>query len=361
MMAIKYYIDESGNTGDLINSGIAFDFDGQPIFSLACFGVSDETQLDGAIVRLASTHRISSLELKSSSLKKKPGFTLDLVELICSESLPFFIEVVDKKFFLCINIVNHHIVPPSAGIEEDYLVNLTRNRFADYLYDHAPIAIFEKFLVACNDPSELTLRDSFQALMCLVERDRAESAEAEGIRLNLVESLDDYESMKQDSENAHLKFLPSPDNNKRSKLIWMLPNLSSLCNIYARINLFHAGDISDICMIHDEQKQFDDILEISKQGAESLLKNGASVYTPHSNYNFSQSAPLLFTESGRSNGIQIADMLAGFVMRYFKDTMSDAKSISPQLHRAFDMLLAHSSPTKGVGVNLVLPTRLAWL
>jgi hypothetical protein len=80
-MAIKYYIDESGHSGDLINSGKALDFDGQPIFSLACFGVSDETRLDNAIVRLASKHRITSMELKSSSLKKKPGFTLDLVGL----------------------------------------------------------------------------------------------------------------------------------------------------------------------------------------------------------------------------------------------------------------------------------------
>lgn len=360
-MAIKYYIDESGHTGDLINSGNALDFGGQPIFSLACFGVSDEMQLDDAIVRLASKHRINLLELKSSSssLKKKPGFTLDLIDLICRESLPFFIEVVDKKFFLCINIVNHHIVPPSAGIEENYLANLTRNRFADYLYDHAPITVFEKFLAACNDPSELTLRESFHALMCLVERDRFESAEAEGIRMNLVESLDDYESMKQDSENAHLQFLPSPDNSKRSKLIWMLPNLSSLCNIYARINLFHAGDLSGICMIHDEQKHFDEILENSKQSAESLLKSGASVYTPHANYNFSQSAPLSFAESDRSNGIQVADVLAGFVMRYFKETVFDAKSISPSLHTAFDMLLVHSNPAKGVGVNLVVPSRLA--
>jgi hypothetical protein len=360
-MAIKYYIDESGHSGDLINSGKALNFDGQPIFSLACFGVNDETRLDGAIARMASKHRITSLELKSSSLKKKPGFTLDLVELICSESLPFFIEVVDKKFFLCINIVNHHIVPPTAGIEEDYLANLMRNRFADYLYDHAAITIFEKFLAACSEPSELTLRESFQALMCLVDRDRVKSAEAEGIRMNLVESLDDYESLKQGSENAHLQFLPSPDNGKLAKSFWMLPNLSSFCNIYARINLFHAGDLSGICMIHDEQKQFDEILENSKQSAESLLKGGASVYTPHSNYNFSQSAPLFFAESGRSSGIQVADVLAGFVMRYFKEAVFDARSISPQLHTAFDMLLAHSNPAKGVGVNLVVPSRLAWL
>jgi hypothetical protein len=42
-MAIKYCIDESGYSGDLIKSGKAFDFDGQPIVSLASIGVDDET------------------------------------------------------------------------------------------------------------------------------------------------------------------------------------------------------------------------------------------------------------------------------------------------------------------------------
>lgn len=76
MMAVKYFIDESGHSGDLINSGKALDFDGPPIFSLACFGVSDETRLDGAIARLTSKQQITALELKSSSLLRQSDNTL---------------------------------------------------------------------------------------------------------------------------------------------------------------------------------------------------------------------------------------------------------------------------------------------
>ncbi|SRR6266481_906527 len=156
-MAINYYIDESGHSGDLINSGHALDFDGQPIFSLACIGVDDETRLASEIDRLRIKHQIASVELKSSSLKNKPGFILDLVEFVCNESLPFFIEVVDKKFFLCMHIVDCHIAPPCAGFAHDFKGSVVRNGFADYPYDHEHIAVFEKFIVACIAPSDETL------------------------------------------------------------------------------------------------------------------------------------------------------------------------------------------------------------
>jgi hypothetical protein len=35
-MTSNFYIDESGNTGDVLRSGVNYDFSGQPIFSLAC-------------------------------------------------------------------------------------------------------------------------------------------------------------------------------------------------------------------------------------------------------------------------------------------------------------------------------------
>lgn len=353
----NYYIDESGHSGDLIKSGHALNFDGQPIFSLACIGINDEMQLETEIARLKSKHQIGLSELKSSFLIKKPSFISDLIDFTCKESLPFFIEVVDKKFLLCINIVNHHIAPPSAGCKNDFADNVVRNRFADYLYEHAPNSVFENFIAACISPSEESLHVSFQTLLSWAEYDKDQSLEAEYIRVNVIESLDDYETLKQDKEDAHLNFLPLPDDSKHSKPVWMLPNLSSFCNVYARINLFHGGDLSNVRMIHDEQKHFDEIIRSGKNSAESLLKDGVQLYTPYANYNFTQSAPLFFTESTQSSGIQMADVLAGFVMRFIKNKISNVKPINPQLQAAFYNLLDHSNPAKGVGVNLVVPTK----
>lgn len=82
-MTINYYLDESGHSGDLIKSGRALDFDGQPFFSLACVGVSDEVRLESEVARLRTKHQIESAELKSSSLTKKPSFIRDIVEFVC--------------------------------------------------------------------------------------------------------------------------------------------------------------------------------------------------------------------------------------------------------------------------------------
>lgn len=358
-MAISYYIDESGHSGDLIKSGNALDFDGQPFFSLACIGVDDETRLNDEIARLKLHYRFESAELKSALLKSNPNFVVDLVELLCKDQHPFFIEMVDKKYFLCANIVNCQILPLTSGLEIGPLDLFVRNRFADYLYDHASIKVFEAFIAACAYPSEQTLRESIIALQSMNERDGVESDVAQAIRLGAAKCLDEYETMKQRRENAHLNYLPHPDEGKRSKLVWITPNLSSFCNIYARINLFHGGNLSGVRIIHDEQKHLDKILEAAKQNTERLLKDGARVYTPHADYRFTQSAPLFFADSHRSIGIQTADMLAGLTMRYFKARAIDTKSISPQLAAAIDMLLDHSVPPKGMGLNLVVPSKSA--
>jgi hypothetical protein len=38
-------LDESGNSGDLVNTGAAFDFVRQPVFALACIGIDDDSKL----------------------------------------------------------------------------------------------------------------------------------------------------------------------------------------------------------------------------------------------------------------------------------------------------------------------------
>lgn len=51
--------------------------------------------------------------------------------------------------------------------------------------------------------------------------------------------------VRTDDPNAYLRFLPSPDPNKHGKNGWMLPNLSSLTNMYASTpesSTFACGD-----------------------------------------------------------------------------------------------------------------------
>jgi hypothetical protein len=66
-LASTYYVDESGNTGDLVRSGGDVGFDSQPVFVLACVGCDDTEALATEIERLKVLHQVQAPELKSSS------------------------------------------------------------------------------------------------------------------------------------------------------------------------------------------------------------------------------------------------------------------------------------------------------
>jgi len=69
-------------------------------------------------------------------------------------------------------------------------------------------------------------------------------------------------------------------------------------------------------------------------------------------YSFSEKASLEFLESHQNSPIQIADIIAGTVMRYIKEKMQGVIS-SPEIVAAYDSILRLSNPHKGVGINLV--------
>ncbi|MBD8475018.1 DUF3800 domain-containing protein [Pseudomonas sp. CFBP 8770] len=110
---ITYFIDESGNTGDLILGGETLSYGGQPYVGLGCLGIKDLTQFEADISALKLKHRIQSNDLKSTNIyKSKPAFILDLVKLIANNKTPFLIELVEKKFFVATNLAHYLVWPP---------------------------------------------------------------------------------------------------------------------------------------------------------------------------------------------------------------------------------------------------------
>ena len=356
---MDYFIDESGNSGDLIHAGDGLDFHDQPVFSLGCVGVKDVAVLQREIERLKDVHRLPGGELKSTMLKSKPAFILDLVRTICTRGHPCFIEVVDKRYFLCAQIVNTQLLPPIAGMAEDAQAAYVRNAMADCLHEHAPEQALALFIAACRKPSEASLRSSLNALASMPISGDSESRDvANAIRECAARTLEECEELRQAQADAHLRFLPIPDDNKRGMPVWMLPNLSSLLNIYARINRYCRRDLAAVRLVHDEQLHFDGILGAGKTAAEALRERAREVYTPHSDFDFVQTAPLVFARSDDSIGLQVADVLAGFVMRYVKD-LGARRDVDPNAREAFQILLQKSDPRTAVGVNLVVTTRVA--
>lgn len=355
---LTYYIDESGHSGDLAsNTGRNFDFEGQPFFALAAVGIRALAPLEATIGQLRAKHKMPPGELKSKSLQSKPAFVADLLNLLIQEKCPLFVEVVNKRYFICIEIVNCILLP--AALDSDDVVAMwrMRNLMVDWLYDCVSEYVLNQFVEACRTPSDHSLMSVLGSLILLATAEaRKESAPSFGhaMREMVKNALLMYGKKRQENPTAFLHFLPVPDDSKSARKIWMLPNLSSLTNLYARINLFHQRKLARITMVHDQQLQLDVILENAKRAVENFQ---GEAFTPYSDYHFKEAAGLEFAASDRNLGIQCADVLAGTVMRYFRDRFTGVAS-SPEIETIMRKMLGGIDSKTSFGIIQVVPSRM---
>ena len=171
----KFYIDESGNTGDLVVTEEDANFSSQEYFTLACIGLNDSSlpDLENFIKELKLKYKIQSPELKFSKMKgifgKKIGFILELLKFI-EESCDVLIEIVDKKYFLSTTIVNCLINPPY--IQPDMNQDTRKSIHLDlsqWVYDHVTKEFLIKFTYISRNPSEEGLRELFDDLLALAK------------------------------------------------------------------------------------------------------------------------------------------------------------------------------------------------
>jgi hypothetical protein len=347
-----YYIDESGNTGDAVRTGDKFDFGAQPMFTLACVGIIDLANLESELARLKTLHGVQSTELKSSSIRNKPGFMRDLVTYLKRQRCPVFIEVVDKKFFICAHVVSTLFMPPVGEVAFSPQAHFLRNVFAEYLREHISNVVLRSIIDACDHPSPDAIDRMFTELAhWLNQRD---DDIARGALRFIDDTWSDFKQLAPDED--YMRFLPIPDEGKQGQTYWMLPNLSSFANIYARIDLYCGGNISDVTLVHDEQLQFDAILTNTKNAAENLSSHECMTNVASADFRFRQKAKLRFEKSSKSAGIQIADCLAGFAMRYVLDTQG-SKSSDHAMAATFRYLLTMTDAERGAGINFMLTSQ----
>ncbi|MGR9466324.1 DUF3800 domain-containing protein [Rhizobium leguminosarum] len=357
-MSKVFFIDESGNTGDLVKAGKDLTFGDQAIFVLVAVGVDDETKLADELSRLRAVHRVQGCELKSKRLTTKPGVAADVARYLSRQGLPVFVEVVDKRFFICATMVNHFVVPPVArDFDGRVKVMRMKNAIAEYLHAQAPAAVLQAYLTACSSPSVSSTRLAFHEMIGWLESRMPGDSNAEFVHRFVRDTLEEFEESTTTGE-VNL-FLPEPDFSKASNPFWMLPNLSSLTNIYGRINLFRKRKMRGVALVHDEQLQFDHILEAGKKTMEELARSGGAWPVRHADYRIIEGAELRFSSSGQSAGIQAADVIAGFIMRFVQEVSRGDKLPGREFAEAFRVFADFTNPDRGAGLNYVLPTRTA--
>ncbi len=355
-MMITFYLDESGHSGDTVNRGERYDFKGQPFFVLAAVGIENEAAMASCIAELRQRHKIAPGELKSKSLQAKPKFIADLFNDLYERRVPLFVELVDKRYFICVHIASFQLLPSWMGYQESQNLWFIRNTIADFLYIEASDQVLNTFVEACLTPSETTLLASFSQLEELgnaCQNIPQKGDISKGLLHRVQQARVEYREQCQGSGEAYLRFLPLPDHNRHKKRVWMLPNLTSFTNIYARLNLFYRRKLKGVRIVHDQQLEVEDILCLGKATAEAQREADSIPYTPHSDFVFAETASFEFAQSHEATGIQLADVVAGTVMRYFRD--SPRTVIDPDLDRVMRMLIGESDELTGYGINQVVP------
>jgi hypothetical protein len=360
-MVSDFYFDESGHSGDLTKTGASFDFLDQPFFVLAAVGLAEASSIANELATLRIAHNVPSGELKSKSLQGKPEFVAAVFEVILKHELPLFIEVVDKKYFVGVNIVAWLLMPPVMGLPEGPSKHYIQNTLAQLLYEEAPNHVLDSFIEACLAPSEHTLANAFSGLNKFAAGAPKEASNRDfmtGLRRSVEHAIVEYDSLRREQDAAFSHFLPPPDVNPRGKNVWMLPNLTSFTNIYARINMFRRRQMSGVRLVHDEQLEVGEILRIGKASVEQMRDSEFRPFTPNADYVLDGGATLHFEASHDRLGIQIADVIAGAVMRYYRARLRAPHEIHPAIDRAAHSVLRRNNVSTGWGLNLVGPDEL---
>jgi len=350
--AWRYFLDESGNSGDLTKPGASFTFDGQEIFVLAAVGVRDPDALAALLAALKARHKVQAAELKFDSVRKKPRFIADLLDELKAIEARLAFEVVDKRHFIGAHIVSTLVLPPIPGRPADPQEHFVRYHFAEYL-SRAPTNVFRAFVEACLAPSGQAITAAFDAIVAWLDpRHGSEVATAlrRATQLGRAEFLDEGP----DDPETQARWLPSPDASLSGAPLWLLPNLSSFTNLYARINLAHGRVLEDVTLVHDEQRYYARVLETNKALAEQLSGTGPMVGLKHADWDLSSPATLTFAPSHEQPGVQAADILAGFVMHYVRNKLFRSSPTPPEARTAFLRLDELALPPHGSAINFVL-------
>ncbi len=360
-MITKFYIDESGNSGDLIMTEKNRNFSSQEYFTLACIGLEDEVlnDLEAFINRLKIKYKIQTPELKFSKIKhifgRKIGFILELIKHI-EENAKFLIEVVDKKYIIATNIVNCLINPPyfqpKREIEEEKELHLI---LAQWVYQYVPNEFFSDFSNVAKTPSKNGLDKLFKDLLEVTEIINDEESNAIAKFIN--ESIDDYKIMKNnnDAREAYTYFLPLPDHNKRGELIGMLPHISSFTNLHARLNDLYGDDLSLITLIHDKQDHFEDIIKQYHQSPIDDIDANNKQFEM-ANFDFSCISTLEFHDDKNTLGLQVADIFAGLINKAISYIVKKENYLEKKEYYILLQILTSLYYQKSI--NFVLPMKI---
>jgi len=307
------YIDESGNTGEILKLHHE-----QPFFVLGAV-VLNKKQL-GELEELENQFRQSGsiqptlLELKSKSTYDNFEFTKTIIEYI-SENCIFAVEVTEKRHYLACTINSHSVIPqfiPAQNSISPESAKVFHISAANEIYEIVSDSFLERYVDCCRIHDGNVLYELLRELHDSIIR-RNKIPEIAGLIEYIISMTFDPNL---ENKEKRLNFLfPEPDILPNGRIVWFVPYITSFTNIYARLNF--TCNRAKLIMIHDEQKQFKELIGFYKTQAE---KHGQKIprkyqIMGYGDFVFNKENSLIFENSKNYKGLQWADILTGFVNR----------------------------------------------
>ncbi|SEW35769.1 Protein of unknown function [Chitinophaga sp. YR573] len=355
---MKLYIDESGNTGQVIIEEDIKRFKEQPVFALGGLLLENEEKenlLIKFIGRIKAKYQIQAPELKSKSIyESKPGVIKEFFKEFKKLDIPFFLEIMDKQYYLSIQLVNTFFLHSIYFSLTNDAFNQLRNLIADYVDQNLPESYYVDFCRICLTPS----KEGFEQLFTdLCEYFDYPDNEVEELCLDyLLGTKKEYDdSIELDS---FVNYLPLPDLDKKGRITSILPHTHAFSYLIARCEKYRVDNgLPSFVIVHDEQKYFDEILKITldtmkktqidKMFMDSLISDKAI-------FKVSDLSIVNFENSKSSTIIQIADVITGFIMRAWQDFKSkDFKSLDRYKDILKDLIF-NDTLHVACGVNFVV-------
>jgi hypothetical protein len=271
---------------------------------------------------------------------------------IIINKIPFFIELMDKVFYLNIQLVEYFIMPYYSLPMTD--VNIASKKLIVSLLDnYLNFDIYEQFINTCKENTSIALENFYDVLIAHFDKTGVHE-----FKINVEQTKIDYFERKGiDSDKALKEFLPIPDENPNKRLIHLLPNYNAFTNIVARSEKFKIdNNHNKIKIIHDEQKQFNVIFESALQ---SMIQNDSDIFVKDTIvkekgvFNIDSSIDLTFEDSKTNKLIQVSDLLAGVIMRFWSDFMTGNQN---QIDKYLPIIKELIYPIQGstIGINFVV-------
>lgn len=323
---MNLYIDESGNTGPLQCKDTKFTHSDQPYYTLAALMLdsNERSELESFVANLIKKHKIQASELKARKIyESKPQFYNDLVDFLTQNQFPIFIECMDKFFFIQKELVDYVFCPYFLHKKLDDKTIQMKRRLASSLSKILNAEVYCKFLNAVHEYSNQSLEIFYDFV---IENLISDNPEITSLRDAAINTRNHYFFAKKifGEEKVYKLFLPLPDENLNGRLIHMLPNYSALANLLARVERYSDGKIINI--IHDEQIQFESIFQ---SALKQLQDNKIGTYfdqtgiEKRAKFNINVKNNLVFKDSKSDVILQVSDLIAGMVMRFWTDLQNN--------------------------------------